>query len=130
MDRSANMRAIKSTGMTPEMTVRRIVHRMGYRYRLHRYSLPGRPDMVFPARKKVIFVHGCFWHSHDCKTAHVPRSNRGYWGPKLERNRVRDARNVEALKEKGWQSLVIWECEIRAEGRLRERLMAFLNEAV
>src|SRR5215475_4488942 len=106
MDRSANMRAIRSKDMKPELAVRSLVHRMGYRYRLHRHDLPGRPDMVFPGRKKVIFVHGCFWHSHNCKVAHVPKSNRDYWGPKLERNRMRDEKNLAALEAAGWQSWV------------------------
>jgi DNA mismatch endonuclease (patch repair protein) len=126
MDRSANMRAIRSKDMKPELAVRRLVHRLGYRFRLHRHDLPGRPDMVFPARRKVIFVNGCFWHSHDCKSAHVPKSNRDYWGPKLERNRLRDAQHLEALKEAGWKTLVIWECETRDENRLGKRLERFL----
>lgn len=129
MDRSTNMRAIRSKDMKPELAVRKLVHGMGYRYRLHRHDLPGRPDMVFPSRRKVIFVHGCFWHSHSCKTAHVPKTNQGYWGPKLERNRIRDARNIEALTEKGWRSLVVWECEICNETALAKRVTAFLGSA-
>lgn len=128
MDRSANMRAIRSKDMKPELAVRKLVHGMGYRYRLHRHDLPGRPDMVFPSRRKVIFVHGCFWHSHNCKAAHVPKTNQGYWGPKLERNRIRDARNIEALAAKGWQSLVVWECEICDERILKNRIVAFLGD--
>jgi DNA mismatch endonuclease (patch repair protein) len=127
MDRRANMRAIRSTGMKPELAVRRLVHKMGYRFRLHRHDLPGRPDMVFPAKKKVIFVHGCFWHSHNCKLAHDPKSNRDYWGPKLERNRLRDAKNLAALAAEGWESLVVWECETCDEGGLKQRVGAFLN---
>ena len=96
MDRSANMRAIRSKGMRPELAVRSLVHKLGYRFRLHRKDLPGKPDLVFPSRRKVIFVHGCFWHSHQgCKAAHIPKSNLDYWIPKLERNRARDARNIE-----------------------------------
>lgn len=128
MDRSANMRAIRSKNMKPELAVRSLVHRMGFRYRLHRHDLPGRPDMVFPARKKVIFVHGCFWHSHNCKTAHVPKSNRGYWGPKLERNRMRDAKNLIALKTSGWQSLVLWECELSDQEDICARIRRFLGQ--
>src|SRR5271169_3299049 len=98
MDRSANMRAIRSKDMRPELAVRSLVHKLGYRFRLHRKDLPGKPDLVFVTRRKVIFVHGCFWHSHQgCKTAHVPKSNVDYWGPKLERNRMRDQMNSEAL---------------------------------
>jgi DNA mismatch endonuclease, patch repair protein len=126
MDRSANMRAIRSKDMLPELRVRSLVHNLGYRFRLHRKDLPGKPDLVFPSRRKVIFVHGCFWHSHSCKMAHVPKSNVSYWVPKLERNRVRDRRNVKALRAEGWQSLVIWECELRDEGSVKKRLKTFI----
>lgn len=109
MDRSENMRAIRSKGMRPELAVRSLVHRLGFRFRLHRKDLPGKPDLVFVARRKVIFVHGCFWHSHrDCKVVHTPKSNVGYWGPKLQRNQVRDSKNIEALTAAGWKPLVIW----------------------
>src|ERR1700683_4117479 len=112
MDRSANMRAIRSTGMKPELAVRSLVHKLGYRFRLHRKDLPGKPDLVFPSRHKVIFVPGCFLHSHHgCRSAHVPKSNLDYWFPKLQRNQARDATNLEALCADGWKSLVIWECE-------------------
>lgn len=128
MDRSENMRRIRSKGMLPELAVRSLVHRMGFRFRLHRKDLPGKPDLVFVSRRKVIFVHGCFWHSHEgCKTAHVPKSNLGYWRPKLERNRTRDARNVAALKASGWRTLVIWECETHSERTLQKRIRAFLG---
>jgi DNA mismatch endonuclease (patch repair protein) len=129
MDRSANMRAIRSKDMQPELRVRSIVHKLGYRFRLHRKDLPGKPDLVFGPRRKVIFVHGCFWHSHDCKTAHVPKSNRQYWVPKLERNRTRDGKNVKALEARGWQALVVWECEARDEVSLTKRLKRFLGRA-
>jgi DNA mismatch endonuclease (patch repair protein) len=127
MDRSANMRAIRSQDMKPELAVRSLVHRMGYRFRLHRHNLPGRPDLVFPVRKKVIFVHGCFWHSHNCKTAHVPKSNRDYWGPKLERNRLRDTKHLAELAAAGWKSLIVWECETWDEITLQKRVAAFLG---
>ncbi len=127
MDRSANMRAIRSKGMRPELAVRSLVHSLGYRFRLHRSDLPGKPDLVFPSRRKVIFVHGCFWHSHECKLAHLPKSNKGYWGPKLERNKVRDLQNVEILKANGWKVLVIWECEIRNERGLSGQVRRFLE---
>jgi DNA mismatch endonuclease (patch repair protein) len=131
VDRSENMRAIRSKGMRPELAVRSLVHRLGYRFRLHRKDLPGKPDLVFVSRRKVIFVHGCFWHSHQgCKVAHVPKSNLSYWEPKLERNRARDVRNVEALTATGWQTLVVWECEISRSGELRERLVHFLRDEV
>jgi len=116
--------------MLPELNVRSFAHKLGYRFRLHRKDLPGKPDLVFPSRRKVIFVHGCFWHSHDCKAAHVPKSNQDYWLPKLERNKTRDGRNIEALRAAGWKALVIWECEARDEGLVRRRLRTFLGAAV
>ena len=128
MDRSANMRAISSKNMRPELAVRRLVHKLGYRFRLHRADLPGKPDLVFGPRRKVIFVHGCFWHSHGCKKAHVPKSNRDYWLPKLRRNKTRDARNIKALKAAGLKSMVIWECETRDEDALKKRVKAFLGK--
>lgn len=129
MDRSANMRAIRSKDMQPELNVRSLAHRLGYRFRLHRKDLPGKPDLVFASRRKVIFVHGCFWHSHNCKAAHIPKSNQDYWVPKLERNKTRDGKNIEALQATGWQALVIWECETRDEGGLKKRLKTFLGRA-
>jgi DNA mismatch endonuclease, patch repair protein len=128
MDRSANMRAIRSKGMRPELKVRSLVHKLGYRFRLHRKDLPGKPDLVFGPRRKVIFVHGCFWHSHNCKTAHVPKSNQSYWGPKLERNKTRDRKNSAALRAEGWQVLIIWECDAGDESKLRKRLRTFLGQ--
>lgn len=128
MDRSANMRAIRSKDMRPELAVRYLVHQIGYRYRLHTANLPGKPDLVFASRRKVIFVHGCFWHAHkDCKAAHVPKSNLGYWAPKLERNRTRDDKNIEDLVAIGWKPLVVWECEIRDQEELMKRLLDFLR---
>jgi DNA mismatch endonuclease (patch repair protein) len=124
------MRNIKSTGMKPEMLVRRLVHGMGYRYRLHKHKLPGRPDLVFAPRKKVIFVHGCFWHSHNdpnCPISHKPRSNLEYWLPKLERTRARDRENIKALNELGWSTLEIWECELRSLDSVQDRIFNFLN---
>ena len=122
------MRRIRSKGMRPELAVRRLVHKMGYRFRLHRKDLPGNPDLVFVSQRKVIFVHGCFWHSHDdCKSAHVPKSNLDYWGPKLKRNRARDAKSIATLKADGWKTLVVWECETHSEPTLKKRIRAFLN---
>lgn len=128
MDRSENMRRIRSKGMLPELAVRSLVHRMGYRFRLHRKDLPGKPDLVFVSRRKVIFVHGCFWHAHDCKMAHKPKSNADYWAPKLARNRTRDARNIETLTAVGWKSLIIWECETEVDKRLAQRIKTFLGK--
>jgi DNA mismatch endonuclease, patch repair protein len=123
------MRAIRSKDMRPEMAVRSLVHRMGYRFRLHKKDLPGKPDLVFSPRRKVIFVHGCFWHSHrNCRIAHLPKSNLEYWGQKLQRNRLRDKKTVEALRRSGWKVFVVWECETKNEARLEVRLNAFLED--
>lgn len=128
--RSENMRRIRSKDMKPEMTVRRLVHSMGYRYRLHRKDLPGKPDLVFPARRKVIFVHGCFWHQHSdpaCLDGRPPKSNTGYWHTKLQRNVQRDKENRERLAAQGWKILTIWECEISREASLPNRIVEFLD---
>lgn len=121
------MAAVRSKNTGPEMTVRRLVHSMGYRYRLHRSDLPGKPDLVFPGRGKVIFVHGCFWHQHGCSCSHLPKSNRLYWVPKLERNRARDAEHVKALRAGGWKCLVLWECQLNEMKRIRQRISKFLG---
>ena len=123
------MRRIRSKGMRPELAVRSLVHKMGYRFRLHRKELPGKPDLVFVSLRKVIFVHGCFWHSHKgCKTAHIPKSNLNYWGPKLKGNRIRDAKRLAALRADGWEALVIWECETRGERALQKRIKLFMSK--
>jgi DNA mismatch endonuclease (patch repair protein) len=127
MDRSENMRAIRSKDTLPEMAVRSLVHRLGYRFRLHRPDLPGKPDLAFPARRKVIFVHGCFWHSHDCKSGLIPRSNQDFWLTKLRRNKVRDSENLEALATLGWKALVIWQCELKDSRSLRLKVKRFLG---
>jgi DNA mismatch endonuclease (patch repair protein) len=129
--RSENMRRIKSSGTAPEMVVRRLVYRLGYRYRLHSAALPGKPDLVFSGRRKVIFVHGCFWHQHDqCAGGHTPSSNKGYWSPKLARNVQRDRTSLSSLRDAGWHALVIWECETKAwtEAKLATIIQAFLGE--
>jgi DNA mismatch endonuclease, patch repair protein len=127
-NRSRIMRAVKGKNTSPELTVRRLAHRLGYRYRLHGKELPGKPDLVFPSRRKVIFVHGCFWHGHECaRGARVPKENRDYWQTKIFRNRERDARNVKALTEAGWDVAVFWECELREELALEKRLTDFLG---
>ena len=129
-DRSRNMAAIRSKGMKPERIVRSLVHRMGYRYRLHRKGLPGKPDLVFGPRRKVIFVHGCFWHQHDdpaCKIARKPKSNQGYWDEKLARNVARDKRNQAGLEAQGWSVLIIWECETKDVEALKGILQRFLS---
>ena len=123
------MRAVKGQDTGPEMRVRRLVHRMGYRYRLHRKDLPGKPDLVFPGRRKVIFVHGCFWHGHDCKRgARAPKTNAAYWKTKIGRNAQRDAEHRAALRALGWDALVIWECELKQDDdRLAARIKQFLD---
>jgi DNA mismatch endonuclease, patch repair protein len=126
--RSENMRRIRAKDTLPEMVVRRLVWGLGYRYRLHRKGLPGRPDLVMAGRRKVIWVHGCFWHCHeDCKEAHIPKSRREYWAPKLEGNKRRDKKNLARLRELGWSVLVIWECETLDGERLEKRLSRFLR---
>ena len=129
--RSEIMSHIRAKGMKPEMLVRRLAHSMGYRYRLHRKDLPGKPDLVFPSLRKVIFVHGCFWHQHAdpaCKIARIPKSNRGYWLPKLERNAVRDMEHAAKFDGLGWEVLVLWECEVEGCAGLRERIREFLTQ--
>ena len=121
------MRAFKKRDTLPELTVRRIAHRLGYRFRLHSAGLPGTPDLAFPARRKVIFVNGCFWHCHGCKLTRLPASNRAYWVPKLQRNKERDQRNLDRLTSDSWSCLVIWECETKDAPALERRISAFLG---
>ena len=124
------MRAIRSKDTKPEIIVRRLAHRMGYRFRLHRKDLPGKPDMVFPGRRGVIFIHGCFWHQHPdpaCRHARPPKSNTDYWQSKLARNQVRDAEHKTALQAQGWRVLVIWECQTKDEMVLKNLLLSFLD---
>lgn len=123
--RSENMRAIRSKNTVPELIVRRLVRSLGVGYRLH-YPLPGKPDLTFIGRKKVIFVHGCFWHKHECPSVRVPKSNQTYWEPKLSRTRERDAATADKLSALGWSVLTIWECELKNESDLRARLQDFL----
>jgi DNA mismatch endonuclease, patch repair protein len=126
--RSANMRAVRSRSTRPEILVRQIAHRLGYRFRLHYPALPGKPDIVFPGRQKAIFVHGCFWHQHEgCRRATVPKSNCDFWGPKLARNQVRDAEQLVSVRKKGWRVLVVWECEIKNQRRLAIKIKRFLG---
>ncbi|WP_135212439.1 very short patch repair endonuclease [Vitreimonas flagellata] len=127
--RSAIMRAVKSSGTAPELAVRTAVRALGYgrRYRLNGAALPGKPDLVFGAMRKVIFVHGCFWHGHDCKRgARQPKDNAAYWQNKIARNRARDASALASLKARGWVSLTVWECETRQAAPLSRKLDAFL----
>jgi DNA mismatch endonuclease (patch repair protein) len=130
-NRSNNMAAIRSSGMKPEKIVRSLVHNMGYRYRLHAKDLPGKPDLVFRSRKKVVFVHGCFWHQHSkpsCKDGRAPKSNLNYWAGKLARNVERDLQNLDDLNTMGWEVLVLWECEILKDlTELSGRIHQFLE---
>lgn len=127
--RSRIMAQVKSKGMKPEMRVRRLIHGLGYRYRLHRADLPGKPDLVFPSRQKVVFVNGCFWHCHkDCDRVRIPATNRDYWLAKLERNQARDTRNIALLEETGWAVLTVWECELQDISETTGRLLAFLGQ--
>ena len=127
--RSRTMRAVRSRDTGPEMVVRRLAHGMGYRYRLHRKDLPGAPDLAFPSRRKAVFVHGCFWHWHDCPRGdRMPKSNRDYWTRKLSRNRDRDAEHGVRLRSMGWDVLTIWECQVGDRDALRARLRAFLGD--
>jgi DNA mismatch endonuclease (patch repair protein) len=128
--RSERMGLVLGKDTGPEMAVRRTVHGLGYRYRLHGKGLPGRPDLVFGKKKKVIFVHGCFWHRHgdsSCKLARLPKSRLDFWVPKLEANKERDTRNQGALRAEGWGVLVIWECELTDQPALARKIGKFLQ---
>ena len=128
--RSRNMSRIRGRDTKPEMTVRRLLHGMGYRYRLHRKDLPGKPDIVFGPRRKVIFVHGCFWHGHSCKRGRrVPKSNVEYWQTKIARNVERHANQLDELIAAGWTGLTLWECELANMDAVAQRLSAFLYES-
>ena len=125
--RSDIMARVKATDSTPELTVRRLLHNLGYRYRLHRNNLPGKPDIVLPKHKSVIFVHGCFWHHHKgCKKSKLPKTNANFWRKKILDNVARDKRTILELKKTGWKVLVLWECHVRSS-KLQERISHFLE---
>lgn len=127
--RSENMRRIRSRDTLPEIAVRSIIHKMGFRFRLHKKDLPGKPDIVLARLHKVVFVHGCFWHQHKmCREGHVPKSRPEYWIPKLQRNCDRDTLHRHSLRKLGWQSLVVWECEIGRPAYLERKLERFLHK--
>lgn len=127
-ERSRIMSLVKGKNTRPEMLVRRLVHGAGFRYRLHDAKLPGKPDLVFSSKRKVIFVHGCFWHRHEgCALARIPKSNRVFWLTKLDGNKARDELNLRQLHQAGWETLVVWECELRELDTLERRLRAFLT---
>ena len=126
--RSALMSRVRGKDTKPELVVRRVAHAIGYRFRLHRKDLPGRPDLVFPSKRKVIFVHGCFWHRHPgCRMASTPKTRTAFWKEKFDRNIHRDAVAVEALEGANWKVLVLWECETRDKEGLETRLRQFLE---
>ena len=127
--RSENMRQIRGKDTAPELAVRKLCRKIGFSgYRIHRKDLPGKPDLAWIGRKLVIFVHGCFWHGHDCAEGiRKPKSNQDYWIPKIERNQQRDAENNATLHAMGWKVFVVWECEINEKELLSERLQRFLS---
>lgn len=128
--RGERMGRVRGRDTKPEMLVRRLAHAMGYRFRLHRRDPPGAPDLVFPTRRKVIFVHGCFWYRHpnpSCKLARMPKSRLDFWGTKLENNKNRDKKSIVALNDLGWETLVIWECQTGDREALQARIRGFLK---
>jgi DNA mismatch endonuclease (patch repair protein) len=127
--RSALMGRIKGKDTLPEMTVRRMLHGLGYRYVLHDKRLPGKPDLAFPARRKAVFVHGCFWHGHDCGRGFKPAKNADFWASKIDRNSLRDRQQIQALHALGWEVLTVWECETKRDqlDSCRRRLIEFLS---
>jgi len=130
-ERSARMALVRNKDTKPELKVRRLIHRMGYRYRLHRHALPGKPDLVFRGRRAVIFVHGCFWHRHPdpaCKLARMPKSKADFWEPKLRSNAARDARNRDLLLSAGWRVLELWECQLSDSDQVERTITEFLGE--
>ncbi|MDQ6701048.1 MAG: DNA mismatch endonuclease Vsr [Acidobacteriota bacterium] len=128
-ERSERMGRVRSKDTKPELTVRRLVHSLGFRYRLHNRELPGTPDLVFCSRRKIIFVHGCFWHRHDpeCPLTRLPKSNLEFWLRKLEQNRTRDNKNIKRLRADGWRVMVVWECELSNLEALTRRIRPFLE---
>ena len=127
--RSWVMSRIRSRDTKPELIVRSMLHRCGYRFSLRKNDLPGKPDVVMPKHNTIIFIHGCFWHQHkNCKNARRPKENKSYWLPKLEANRNRDAENLKTLNELGWECLVVWECELKQEEKIKKVLGEYLKD--
>jgi len=127
--RSAHMARIRRANTQPELLLRRLLHRLGYRFRLQLADVPGRPDVAFTARKKAIYVHGCFWHAHEgCSASRIPKTRPAFWAAKFQRNRERDKRLLEAAQSLGWRCLVVWECEIGKDLSLPRRLRTFLGK--
>lgn len=121
------MQSVGTSNTGPEVALRRMLHRMGYRYRLHARELPGKVDLYFPSRRKAIFVHGCFWHGHSCRKGRLPSSRLDYWAPKIQQNKRRDRSNVRALKKLGIESLIVWQCQLRDCDELKPVLVLFLG---
>lgn len=131
IERRRAMERVRSVDTTPEVAVRRLLHGLGYRFRLHRADLPGRPDIVLASRNTVVFVHGCFWHGHHCKRGmRLPRTNAAYWKRKLTRNALRDRANIKRLRRQGWCVIVVWECHLREPERVCRRLSRLLEVRV
>lgn len=129
LQRRYAMSRVKGKDTAPELIVRRLIYGMGYRYRLHRKDLPGNPDIVFQGQRKIILVHGCFWHGHSCHAGRkVPKSNAEYWVPKLQRNKTRDAMNHALLRKLGWEVKTVWECQTKDQQRLAKIIGAFLRK--
>lgn len=126
--RSRIMSSVGTKDTGPELSLRRLLYKAGYRYRVHPKSLPGKPDIAFPGRRKVIFVHGCFWHSHDCSKGRPPKSRSDYWAPKLNANRERDERIIKELSHSGWDSLIVWQCELREPEAVFKKVQDFLGD--
>lgn len=123
------MQAVRTKNTGPEMVVRSLLFRLGYRYRIHQRGLPGTPDIAFPRRKKALFIHGCYWHGHGCKKGKLPKSGTDYWLEKIQQNRNRDARKEAELKDLGWEVLTIWQCDLADVDKVEERIKAFLGDA-
>lgn len=128
-ERSERMSRVRGVDTKPELMVRRLVHGMGYRYRLHFKALPGNPDLCFVSRRKVIFVHGCFWHQHGCRRYRMPRTRKAFWLPKLARNKARDLEVRRQLRALGWRVMIIWECQMKNFEKLRRRIVSFLESS-
>lgn len=126
-ERSKRMSLVKGKNTKPELFLRKLVHGLGYRYRLHKKDLPGKPDLVFKSKQKVIFVHGCFWHLHSCETYNLPKTRKDFWIPKLERNAQRDEQNKQDLKSMGYDILEVWECELKDVEALKSKIIEFLG---
>lgn len=121
------MAAVHNSDTGAEKAVRSLIHRLGYRYSLTRNDLPGKPDLVFVSRRKIVFVHGCFWHGHACRYGRLPKSRRDYWEPKIAMNKDRDRRQANALKKDGWSVMIVWQCQLRKKDALAGRIEGFLN---